>query len=52
MEWMENLNRTRSIILLDTCRKIYTFFINKQMVHKLVNKIILTGINWTRLPKG
>lgn len=51
-EWNVRLDLTRPIILLQTCRKIYSFILIRRLTHKLKRKNILTGLNWVGLPGG
>lgn len=52
VEWMKRLDGTRSIILLDTCKKLYIFLITRCLIYKMEAERLLMRINWVGLLEG
>ena len=51
-EWENNLNITRPITLLDTCRKIFTKAIANRLAQIFTTHHILSEHNWAALPRN
>lgn len=49
-EWNGQLDLIRLIILLQTCRKFYSYILIRRLFHTLDRKQILMNLNWAGLP--
>jgi exonuclease III len=51
-DWQKDINKTRPITLLETCRKIFTKIITKRLSKVMIDNPILNANNWAALPGG
>ena len=51
-DWQKDINKTRPITLLETCRKIFTKIITRRLSKVMIDNPILNVNNWAALPGG